>query len=136
MAALVSLDSVATLEPARVAEIAAWIDAGFCFLASRDGQPVGYGVLHHHFFHRGMLELVMVDPRHRRSGIGQAIIRHAIANCRTPQLWTSTNQSNAAMQALLAQMGFVPSGIIEGLDADDPEMIYRIETAAPPPFVA
>lgn len=76
-----------------------------------------------------MLELVMVDPRYRRTGIGQALIRYAMAICRTPQLWTSTNQSNTVMQALLARMGFVPSGTIEGLDADDPELMYRIETA-------
>lgn len=74
-----------------------------------------------------MLDLVMVDPEHRRTGVGQALIRHAMTICQTPQLWTSTNRSNTIMQALLVRMGFVPSGMVEGLDIGDPELFYRID---------
>ena len=40
------------------------------------------------------------------------------------KLFTSTNQSNAAMHAFCAAAGFVRSGVIENLDDGDPEIVY------------
>ena len=42
----------------------------------------------------------------------------------TAKLFTSTNQSNLGMQALLVRLGYEPSGIVHNLDEDDPELIY------------
>jgi GNAT superfamily N-acetyltransferase len=123
--ALVALDSFAAPDNERAADIARWVAAGECICARRDRHPVGYCVLTRHFFGQPLLELVMVAPSHRRQGVATALIRHAIARAR-PVLWTSTNQSNSPMQALLERLGFRRSGLIEGLDADDPELIYRI----------
>ena len=41
------------------------------------------------------------------------------------ELWTSTNLSNAAMIALLQGRGYRAMGQIDGLDAGDPEVIFR-----------
>ena len=111
--------------PEPVRRLAAWIAAESCWVAERGGAPVGYGVLHHHFFGRGFIELVPVGGALRRQGIGRQIVRQLAERCLTPTLWTSTNLSNRLMQALLQTEGFVGRGFIEGLDAGDPELVYR-----------
>ncbi|AVF04240.1 MAG: hypothetical protein Devi2KO_37800 [Devosia indica] len=126
IAALVGLDSFAASDNARAAEIARWVDAGQCACATLNGKPAGYAVMHQHFFGHPMLEMVMVGAEYRRRGVGEALIRHAIETAPGPALWTSTNQSNAPMQAMLARLGFQRSGIIEGLDEGDPELVYRV----------
>lgn len=128
--ALVELDSFAVIDPARRAEIRQWLASGWVFLAERDGIPLGYSVVHSHFFGRDFLELVMVGQPFRHQGVGTALIRHAMRTCRTDTLWTSTNRSNLAMQALLTGLGFIRSGQIDGLDADDPEIVFRIRAEA------
>ncbi|WP_297113197.1 GNAT family N-acetyltransferase [uncultured Devosia sp.] len=126
IAALVALDTFADAGNDRAQEIALWVDAGHCACATIDGNLAGYAVMHRHFFDRPMLEMVMVGAMHRRQGVGEALIRRAIETAPGPVLWTSTNQSNAPMQSMLARIGFQRSGFIEGLDEGDPELIYRI----------
>ena len=43
------------------------------------------------------------------------------------KLFTSTNQSNTPMQALLALLGYVRSGVIDNLDPGDPELVYFLD---------
>jgi ribosomal protein S18 acetylase RimI-like enzyme len=66
----------------------------------------------------------MISPSFRGNGVGRALLRHFVGECRTDKLWTSTNQSNIPMQALLSAEGFQRSGIIENLEEGDPELIY------------
>lgn len=42
----------------------------------------------------------------------------------TAKLFTSTNESNVAMQRLCDRLGYVRSGFIENLDERDPEVVY------------
>ena len=128
IAALVALDTFAAPDNERAAEIVRWVNAGQCDCAALNGNLAGYAIVHLHFFCQPMLELVMVGNAYRRQGIGEALVRHAIAAATGPVLWTSTNRSNTAMQALLEKLGFNRSGIVEGLDDGDPELIYRIAT--------
>jgi hypothetical protein len=44
--------------------------------------------------------------------------------CRTAKLFTSTNLSNVPMQMLLRKLAYKLSGVIHGLDENDPELIY------------
>ncbi|MGV8853234.1 MAG: GNAT family N-acetyltransferase [Devosia sp.] len=122
--ALVALDTVAASDRQRRADISNWLAQGWLFVAERDDKIAGYGVLHNHFFGRSFLQLVMVAIASRRQGVATELLSHALQLCRSAQLWTSTNQSNLAMQALLAQSGFVRSGIIDNLDPGDPELIF------------
>lgn len=126
VSALVALDTYAAEDMTRARSIANWVAAGQCLCAERDGRPLGYAVLHHHFFGQPMLELVTVAPAQRRTGIGQALIEHVLDTSTGSRLWTSTNRSNLAMQNLLEKLGFQRSGIVEGLDEGDPELIYRL----------
>jgi len=106
-----------------------WIEGGECFAASIAGRVAGYGVLHYHFYHAGMIEMLVVRQEVRRQGIARALLRHLSAICSSPKIWVSTNLSNLPMQALLASEGFRISGFIEGLDEGDPELVYT-KTAA------
>lgn len=125
IAALCALDTWLPQDPRRADEIDIWVRAGQAYIALMDGLPAGYGVLTHSFFHEGFVEMLMVGTRFRRQGIGAALVEHLARQCRTQRLWTSTNQSNLAMQSLLTRLGFTRSGIIEGLDDGDPELIWR-----------
>ena len=71
--------------------------------------------------------MLMVDPTYRRMGIGVALMQHLESECKTPKIFTSTNLSNLAMQALLAKLGYERSGIIHNLDPNDPELVYMEE---------
>ncbi|GGF18487.1 hypothetical protein GCM10011321_07700 [Youhaiella tibetensis] len=112
------------LEPSSEEALAAWIGAGECHVAEIGGRIAAYGVLHNHFFHDPIIDMLIVGAEWRRRGIGRGMVRYLATRCRPPKLWTSTNLSNQPMQALLAAEGFKMSGFIEGLDDGDPELIY------------
>jgi len=125
IADLIAADPYAQIDAGRRAQIAQWVDAGHCFVAERYGEIVGYSVLNRQFFDSFFVRLLAVAEAERRTGVGTAILEHLIALLpRGEKLWTSTNQSNAAMRALLPRLGFVPSGRIDNLDDGDPELIF------------
>jgi ribosomal protein S18 acetylase RimI-like enzyme len=94
-----------------------------CLLAEVDGRVVGFCIAGH-FFGYDFLELQVVGSDHRRKGIGTALAKAWEESSRSPKLFTSTNESNLAMQRLCEQLGYVRSGVIENLDEGDPEVIY------------
>jgi GNAT superfamily N-acetyltransferase len=122
--AIVAFDHVAVSEPTRVQFIHDQIKSSACYVAVIDANVVAYAVLNYKFYDNGWIEMLYVHPRFRGQGIGSALIRHLINECRTPKLFTSTNQSNFPMQRLLATLGFDRSGLIENLDEGDPELVY------------
>jgi GNAT superfamily N-acetyltransferase len=121
---LLGLDQVARSSPARQTFLRTPVMDGVCHVALVDGRPVGYLVLDYTFFESGFISLVYVAEKHRRSGIGTALIKIAERVCRTSKLFTSTNASNTAMRNLLIVQGYMPSGIVENLDENDPELIF------------
>jgi GNAT superfamily N-acetyltransferase len=91
-------------------------------------------VLPAHFFGRDFVELLIVDPAHRRSGIGRSLLREALATAGTAQVFTSTNASNRPMRALLTAEDWSFSGGLGGLDEGDPELVfYQNRPARPGP---
>jgi len=126
LAALVALDAIAASDAARREAIADWIRLGQCHVAvGDDGQPAGYVALTRSFFRSPFIEMLQVAKPARRRGIGRNLVRHCIDLTPAEQkLWTSTNQSNTPMQALLPRLGFIRCGMFEHLDPGDPELIY------------
>ncbi len=122
--AIIAFDHVAASDPARVQFIHNQIKSGACYIAVIDANVVAYAVLNYKFYDNGWIEMLYVHPRFRRQGIGSVLIHHLINECRTPKLFTSTNQSNVPMQRLLATLEFDRSGFIENLDEGDPEWVY------------
>lgn len=102
-----------------------WIARGECYVArAPDASVAGFSVTNPTFFAQWFIVLVIVHPDHRRRGVAAALVADAEARATTAKMFTSTNQSNTAMQALLARLGWEPSGTIENLDEGDPELVY------------
>lgn len=96
-------------------------------VAEQGEEIVGYVVQDCSFFERGFVHLLYVSERHRRQGVGAALLADSIAACATSRVFTSTNLSNVRMQALLAKLGWVRAGVVDGLDEGDPEVFYYID---------
>lgn len=124
LSVLCQLDTFAAEDSGRREAIHSWIDQGICHLAEVDGEPAGYGVLAYHFFGSAFIEMLMVDVRFRGRGVGFALVEHFKRTCLGPKLFSSTNLSNHAMQSLLLKARFRPSGFIDNLDENDPELVF------------
>jgi GNAT superfamily N-acetyltransferase len=68
--------------------------------------------------------MLYVHSKHRRRGVGMALIKHIESQCRTTKLFTSTNQSNLGMQSLLGKLEYELTGVIHNLDEGDPELVF------------
>ena len=102
---------------------------GGCSVFEQDGEVKGYVGLDYSFYGNGFVSHLLVREDARRQGIGEALLRHAMATCRTEKLFTSTNLSNRPMQALLRKLGFELTGVIHNLDPGDPELVYYLDRA-------
>jgi GNAT superfamily N-acetyltransferase len=69
------------------------------------------------------LALLYVDPSRRGRGIGSRLLED-FERAHSPQVFTSTNLSNAPMQRLLRLRRWEPCGILNGLDKGDPEIFF------------
>jgi GNAT superfamily N-acetyltransferase len=98
--------------------------AGECIVARRGSEMAGFVVLDRLFFGQRFVELLYVEPAHRRGGVATAMVRYIESLCPGEKLFTSTNESNAPMHAFCAALGFERSGRIDNLDEGDPEIVY------------
>lgn len=98
-----------------------------CLVAEVD-RIIGYAVVApRHFFARDFVELLVVHEDHRRRGVGRTLLRAVVGRADTPRVFSSTNESNTAMQSLFAAEGWALSGQLLGLDEGDPEVVYFID---------
>jgi ribosomal protein S18 acetylase RimI-like enzyme len=123
LAAVLAVDA-ALMGTARVAALEKAVRERHAYLAREGWDVIGFAVVAPSFFEQYFIELVVVHPDHRRRGAATALIRHIERIVPAEKLFTSTNQSNAPMQALCERLGYVRSGWIENLDEGDPEIIY------------
>jgi GNAT superfamily N-acetyltransferase len=100
------------------------IAARMSWIGERAGRPAGYGILSRKFFSREFVELLFVSEDQRRKGVGTSILKAIEDTVGKDRLFTSTNESNAPMRALLEKCGYQPSGKIDNLDPGDPELVY------------
>jgi ribosomal protein S18 acetylase RimI-like enzyme len=121
---MVGADGAARGDPGRAEFLRRAIADGNALVAIISGAVAGYAVLDHSFYGNAFLSLLVVRADARRRGHGTALLRAAEARARTAKLFTSTNASNRAMQALLEREGYERSGVIENLDPGDPELVY------------
>lgn len=109
------------------------IDRGECTVAivaggsgaPHEGAIAGFLVDDDAFFDRTFIRLVVVANTHRRRGVANALVADAESRARTHTVFSSSHRSNTAMHALLRKRGWVESGVIEGLDEMDPEIVFR-----------
>ena len=124
ISSICAFDQVAQVDSARHEFISNAVGKGIAHVATLNGAVVGYAVIDHSFFDRGCISVLYVHLDPRREGIGSALVRHLEGHCQTDRIFTSTNESNIAMQALLARLDYEPSGVIHNLDPGDPELVY------------
>lgn len=122
--ALVAFDDVAKSSEERHNQIEDGLRDSAVSVALVDGIPKGYALLNYRFFGHPFVELVYVASESRRSGIGASLIEHVQGLAIGSRLFTSTNQSNEPMRAVLRRLGFQESGIIHNLDPGDPELVF------------
>jgi ribosomal protein S18 acetylase RimI-like enzyme len=127
--AMYAVDHMAAEEASRRQHIREWVSAGHAIVAVIDNVVAGYSVLDYTFFGYGFIAMLMVRKDSRRKGVATALITCLEERCETDKLFTSTNESNKPMQALMQSMSYEPSGTVYNLDEEDPELIYvkRIE---------
>ena len=90
-----------------------------------DSPVVGYAAMETDaFFGRDFIELLVVQESHRRRGVGTTLLSTACSASSSPPVFTSTNESNAPMRALLERAGWTLSGRLTGLDPGDPELVF------------
>lgn len=122
---LCHFDPMARRDAARRVMLMSWARQGQVEIGLVGDSIVGFAVLTHSFFHQPFIELLMIGETYRRQGYGRALVEHCVAAVPVGvKLWTSTNESNASMRALLAVAGFIASGRVDNLDPGDPELIF------------
>jgi ribosomal protein S18 acetylase RimI-like enzyme len=100
------------------------LESGECVLALEGKEIVGAIAFHTHFFQCTFISLVVVAAHARRQRVASALIEAVELRMSGKKLFTSTNQSNTAAQALFQRVGFIHSGVIENLDPGDPELVF------------
>ncbi|NBC11104.1 MAG: GNAT family N-acetyltransferase [Planctomycetes bacterium] len=122
---LIAFDHVAATDPRRSGLIRLRVaERNALVVPGNDDLPVGFALINPFFFDHDFIELVYIHPAHRRQGLGTALVARCERESHTEKLFTSTNRSNTAMQALLTKRGFIRSGVVENLDEDDEELIF------------
>jgi GNAT superfamily N-acetyltransferase len=124
LARLEAVDVRMAIDPARREHIGALLALGMSWGAISEGQVVGFAVVTPHFYGFPFVDLLVVAEVARRSGVGSALIAHCEAVHHADRIFTSTNESNSAMRALLAKAGWLPAGVVHYLDPGDPELIF------------
>lgn len=104
-------------------ELSAAADEGRMQVATVDDRAVGYSVAAPWFLGAPFLALLYVDPGERRRGVGSRLLDD-FERTHGPQVFTSTNLTNAPMQRLLRLRQWAPCGILNGLDEGDPEIFF------------
>jgi len=129
LTSLYSVDRTAGVEPERKILIREAVLDKRCWVVEVGEEFVGYGIISHGFFGRSFLELIYINEPNRSNGYGPRLITFLEAHAKSPDVFTSTNESNSHMQYLLEKLGYERTGVINNLDPGDPEIVYfkRVE---------
>jgi GNAT superfamily N-acetyltransferase len=120
--AVVSIDPVG---PGRLEAIRDLVLGNASLVGVERGQVAGFLALRPgHFYDRDFIELLFVAPAWQRRGLGRALLRAALLSASTSRVFTSANESNTPMRELLRSEGWIPSGVLTGLDEGDPEHVF------------
>ena len=125
LGALLELDRTAPVGREHPELLTARVRSSEVLLIDRAGQVLGYAVHRDRaFFGRDFVELLVVASGERRSGLGSLLLRRTVELASTQRIFTSTNLSNTPMIGLLEKADWRFSGLLEGIDDGDPEIVY------------
>jgi len=124
IARAIAIDTALLGSNRRAEYIASVAENGGLSVAGLRGEVQGFCCLDHgYFFGKPFISLLIVSPDARRRGLGSGLLSQSTSAY--PEVWTSTNRSNAAMRKLLDKAGWRYCGEVSGLDQGDPERFYR-----------
>jgi len=125
LAALQNIDGAMIEDKSRESFVTRSIQKRECIVSLSNGRVVGYAIFNKEFFDRMFIWLLFVSKDSRRIGVGTSLIRYVESQCEASTvLFTSTNQSNIAMQNMMKKLEFSRTGYVENLDEGDPELFY------------
>jgi N-acetylglutamate synthase-like GNAT family acetyltransferase len=131
--AVLEFDTRAQVSAERRSLLSAQLQFAEVIIFEQEGRVLGYVALRpHSFFERDFVELLAVAVNERRQGIGSLLLQQCVDLSSTKRIFTSTNQSNLPMIALLEKRGWEFSGQLEGIDDGDPELIYYKDSVGVP----
>jgi GNAT superfamily N-acetyltransferase len=121
---LSAVDPLTATNAERRKHLGRLLEQGFSWAALDDGEMVGFAVVTRNFYNFPFVDLVVVAEAARRHGAGSALMTHCAAAHDAERIFTSTNESNGPMRALLSKAGWRPAGVVHYLDPGDPELIF------------
>lgn len=128
--AVLEVERAAPVGRERSALLTARVQSGEVILFEHEARVLGYAVLRDHaFFGRDFVELLAVVSSDRRRGVASLLLQRALEMSSTQRIFTSTNESNAPMIDLLEKAGWHFSGLLEGIDEGDPELVYFVDAS-------
>jgi GNAT superfamily N-acetyltransferase len=83
-----------------------------------------YAWIYEGFFGHTFLAYLAVEPPYRRHTFAGMLLEEAEHRAVTDRVFSSTNVSNIAMQAVFNHYGWRRCGQIDELDPGDPELVY------------
>ncbi|MDQ6942812.1 MAG: GNAT family N-acetyltransferase [Candidatus Eremiobacteraeota bacterium] len=90
-----------------------------------DGDAIAaYAWIYEGFFGHTFLAYLATQPHDRRNGLAGMLLRATEQRAVTDRVFSSTNVSNVAMQAVFDRYGWRRCGQIDELDPGDPELVY------------
>jgi N-acetylglutamate synthase-like GNAT family acetyltransferase len=129
LAAVLSLDRSAPVGHERRDFLIARLQSEEIFISELEGRVLGYAVLRtRSFFGRDFVDLMAVAVNVRRKGVGSTLLERVVDSSSTDRVFTSTNRSNTPMIDLLEKAGWQFSGELTGIDEDDPELVYYLDS--------
>jgi ribosomal protein S18 acetylase RimI-like enzyme len=118
------VDPLMRADPERARLIQSAVENGECVVAADDDEILGFAILNYTFFYQGFVPLLVVGVGSRRCGVGAALLSELERRCAKAKLYVSANRSNLPAQLLFEKCGFVESGHVAHLDANDVEVFY------------
>ena len=124
IASAVAIDEAQMGSKGRAAYITSVAERGGLSVAVLHDEVQAFCCLdHRYFFEKPFVSLLIVAADARRLGLGAGLLLYSSSSF--PEVWTSTNRSNAAMRELLKKAGWRHCGELSGLDEGDPEQFFK-----------
>ena len=124
MGRMSAVDPLTATDAKRREHLGHLLEQGLSWGAIDGGEMVGFAVVTRNFYTFPFVDLLVVAEVAQRRGAGSALMGHCAAAYDADRVFTSTNESNAPMRALLGKAGWLPAGVVLYLDPGDPELIF------------
>jgi ribosomal protein S18 acetylase RimI-like enzyme len=100
------------------------LDEGEVVVIHAGDAVAAYAWIYEGFFGHTFLAYLAALPQYRRNGLAGMLLNATERRAVTDRVFSSTNVSNAAMQAVFDRYGWRRCGQIDELDPGDPELVY------------